>query len=235
MSIKASSVLAVIAIWAAMIPAVIAQPDAWWTLVFAMLATFAVGVSFWRRLGLPRVIAVAGTWTGAAMVTGYDAGAGWITIFAFLTTAALVYSSMRRDGWAHGLAIAAAWLAVGTVIVVNDDPGAAWIGIFAFLTAGSVANSRRNARAFAAILWWGIAAGVMLAGDGWYWLAPVAFILSAMTVGMTDFHWARRFEWDLFDSGDSADEPGPRAGSGGPGRGPHGAARVIIIEQKDDD
>jgi hypothetical protein len=201
-TIKATSALSIVVIWAAMVAAVIAQPDQWWTLFFAFLATAAVGVSAWRRLGLSRLIAIAGVWGGTALAVGYSE-AGWVSIFAFVSTGAIVYSVMRRDGLLIGAGIAAAWVFSG-IVIANNDSGA-WICIFACLTAGALANTRGNdARGLSAILWWGIACAVMLAADGgWtYILAIPAFLLTTASLGFSDFRLPRGVEWDLFDRGD---------------------------------
>ncbi|MCC7365434.1 MAG: hypothetical protein IT303_13795 [Dehalococcoidia bacterium] len=213
MSIKATSALSILAIWAAMIPAVIVEPDAWWSLIFAGLATASIGVSAWRRLGISRVIAVAGTWSGTALAVANEPGATWIAIFAFLSTGAIVYSVLRRDAWLSGLGIAAPWLATGIAITANEGDGA-WICVFAFLTTGAVANAGRSAyRGLAAILWWGIAGAIMVIAGGWAWLAVPAFVLSGLSIGVGDFRLPRRFEWDLFDRDDDGDRPpgGPSA------------------------
>lgn len=205
MTIKATSALSILVIWVAMIAAVVAQPDQWWTLFFAFLATGAVGVSAWRRLGLARLLAISGTWTGTALAVGFS-GAGWVAIFAFVSTGAIVYSVMRRDGLLIGAGIAAAWLFSGIVIANNAD--GAWICIFAFLTTGALANTRSNdARGLSGILWWGIACAVMLAaGGGWtFVLAIPAFLLTSASLGFGDFRFPRRVEWDLFDRDDDSD------------------------------
>jgi hypothetical protein len=204
MSIKATSLLSIVAIWVATITAVVIETDAWWSIIFAALATGAVGALAWRRLGLSRLIAIAGIWAGTAIGMASEPDATWISIFAFLSTGAVVYSIMRRVG----LGIAFAWLVVGSVIAINEEPDAAWISIFAFLTAGAVANNRTlHVRGVSAILWWGIAGGVMLAADGWYWLALAvpAFLLSAAALGFSDWGIPRRFEWDLFDRDDDSE------------------------------
>lgn len=157
MTIKATAALSILAIWAAMIPAIVVHPHAWWSLIFAFLATCAIGVSAWRRLGLSRLIAIAGTWAGTAVAIAADSANAWVAIFAFLTTAVVVYSIMRRDAVASGLGIAAAWLVVGGVLFANDDPGGAWINVFAFLTAAAIANNRLSNRGLGSILWWCLA------------------------------------------------------------------------------
>lgn len=202
MTIKATSLLSILAIWACMIPAVAIEPDAWWSLIFAFLATGAVGIGAWRRLGLSRLVAVAGIWAGTAAAVASDPESTWVSIFAFLATGAVVYSVMRRDALTIGLGIAVTWSLVGAVLATHGHEGS-WIAIFAFLTAGSLANTRRHsAKGLAAILWWGIACTIMLATGGWYWLGVFAFILSATTVGFGDFHLPRGVEWDLFERDD---------------------------------
>ncbi|MGI8926910.1 MAG: hypothetical protein ACR2HN_09735 [Tepidiformaceae bacterium] len=204
MTIKATSLLSLLAIWAAMLPAVVFADAPVWTLIFAGLATAAVGIGAWRRLGVSRVIAIAGAWAGAALASGSEPDAAWVTVFAFLTTGAVVYSIMRRDALGVGAGVAAAWLVTGLVVAAQDG-GGAWIAVFAFLTAGSLANSRSlHIRGLTAVLWWGIAGTIMLAADGWFWLAVIAFLLSAASFGFQDFHLPRRLEWDLFDRDDDA-------------------------------
>jgi len=204
-TIKATSALSILAIWTTMIPAVIAEPDAWWGLIFALLATLAVGASAWRRLGISRVLAIVGIWLGSAIAITSDPDATWVSIFAFLSTGAVVYSMMRREAVAIGGGIAVTWLITGAVVAANDAE-AAWISVFAFLTAGAVANSTGyQARGLAAMLWWGIAGFVMIAADGWYWLAIIAFLLSAASIGISDFRIPRRIEWDLFERDDDGE------------------------------
>ncbi len=202
MTIKASSLLSIIAIWAAMIPAVVLQPGAWWALIFAGLATFAVGTGAFRRLGLSRLIAITGVWAGAALAIGSDAGAAWISVMAMLATGATVHSFMRRDAYFGGLGIGAAWIATGLTVMLNDNHDGAWIAVFAFLTAGAVANSRGNPRGIAAIAWWSLAGVIMIATDGLHWLGVIAFILTATSLGLGGFQVPRRFEWDLFERDD---------------------------------
>lgn len=207
MSIKASSALSILAIWATMIPAIIAQPDAWWSLVFAVLATGAVGVSAWRRLGISRLIAISGAWLGTAVAIAANEGTAWIAVFAFLTTAAVVYSRIRRDAWLGGLGIAVAWVLIGAATVAHDGDGA-WVSVFAFLTAGAVANSGGGmVRGASAVLWWSLAGLLMLLVGGWtFLLAILAFLLTTASVGLSDFQVPRRIEWDLFDSDEGPDE-----------------------------
>jgi len=207
MTIKATSALSILVIWATMIAAIVAQPGQWWTLIFAFLATGAVGVSAWRRLGMSRLIAMSGTWGGTALAVGYSE-AGMTAIFAFLTTGAVVYSVMRRDALLIGAGVAAAWLVTGMVVAVNGE-GGAWISVFAFLTAAALSNTRGNgARGLSAILWWGIAGGVMLAADGgWsYTLCIAAFVLTSASLGFGDFHFPRGLEWDLFERDDDSQQ-----------------------------
>lgn len=209
MTVKVSSLLAILAIWAAMIPAIVAEPDAWWALIFAALATGAIGVSAWRRLGISRLIAIAGTWAAIAVAISGNEATAWMAIFGFLTTGAVVYSSMRRDAWLAGLGVGVAWAAVGLASVANDGEGT-WICVFAFLTAGAIANSggRGAVRGASAMLWWGIAGAVMVIGDGgWtFVLAIAAFLLTALALGFADFRLPTKLEWDLFDGEDSKDE-----------------------------
>jgi hypothetical protein len=203
-TLKASSLLSIAILWAAMIAAVIAEPDAWWALIFAGLATLAIGVSAWRRLGISRVVAIGGTWVGAAIAIGDNPGNAWLAIFAFLTTAVVVYSVLSRTAVITGAAIAVAWLATGVVAVDSDGDGA-WICVFAFLTAAVLSNSRDDSpRGLLSMVWWGIAAGVMVAADGWYWLAVFAFLFSAVSLGVGAFRLPRGIEWDLFGRDDEA-------------------------------
>lgn len=201
MTIKATSALSILAIWVTMVPAVMAEPGAWWSLIFAVMATGAIGVSAWRRLGLSRVIAISGTWLGTAFAV--QEGEAWVSIFAFLATAAVVYSVMRRDALLLGLGIAVTWLMTGIVVAAHEGDGS-WICVFAFLTSGAVANSlSRMSRGVAAAGWWGAAGILMLAADGWHWLAIVAFVLTAGSIGFGDFQVPRRIEWDFFERDDS--------------------------------
>jgi len=199
-SIKATALLSILAIWVTMIPAVIAEPGAWWSLIFAALGTLAIGPSAFRRLGLSRLIAIFGTWLGTAFAVGSDERAAWASIMAFLATGAIVYSAMRRDAWVAGLGIAVAWVMTGAVVAANEGEGA-WISVFAFLTAGAVANGQGSGavRGLATMLWWGIAGLVMIAANGWYWLSIIAFLLSAIALGAGDIQVPKRLEWDLFD------------------------------------
>jgi len=200
MTIKATAVLSIVAIWAAIIPAVVIHHSAWWAFIFAGLATGAVGLSASRRLGLSRLLAIAGTWAGTAMAIAQTPSNTWVSVFAFLSTGAVVYSIMRRDALGAGLGIAVTWLVVGTVLVVNKEPDAAWISVFAFLTACSVANNhRRHARGLSAIVWWCVAGGIMVATGGWYWLSVFAFLLGSASLGLGGFSFPRRFEWDFFE------------------------------------
>ena len=196
MTIKASALLSIVAIWATMIPAVIAEPGEWWSLIFAGLATMAIGISSWRRLGLSRVIAIAGIWAGTALATVESDG--WIAIFAFLATATAVNSIMQRTAILNGVAIATAWLVVGIVVNGADGDGS-WISVFAFLTGASVANHRSESRGAAAIGWWILAGAIMIATEGSHWLAVIAWFLSTMALGFHGFSLPRRIEWDLLD------------------------------------
>jgi hypothetical protein len=208
-SIKATSLLSILAIWVTMIPAVIAQPDAWWSLIFAALATGAIGASAWRRLGLSRVIAISGTWLGTAIAAGNNEGAAWVAVMAFLATAAVVYSTLRRDAVVAGIGIAVPWIFVGAVAAANDGDGA-WIAVFAFLGAATVANAggKSIVRGASAILWWGLAGLIMLVSGGWFWLSVVAFLLTAISLGISDFRLPTGLEWDLFDRDEEDDRPG---------------------------
>ncbi|HKS91844.1 MAG TPA: hypothetical protein VJQ83_07940 [Tepidiformaceae bacterium] len=206
MTIKATSLLALIAIWTGTIVAVVISPGASWLIIFSVLASGAVGVSLWRRLGIPRVIAVAAVWASIAVMVGFHTDAAWASIFAFVSTGAIVYSGMRRDAYVAALGIAAAWGITAAVGAAHDDAGATWICIFAFLTTGAVANSFGVTRGLSAILWWGIAGAIILATGGDYaWLAIFAFVLTASSIGFGGgFSFPRRFEWDLFDRDDDS-------------------------------
>jgi hypothetical protein len=199
MTVKASSVLSILVVWVTMGVAVAAHADEWPVLIFAFLTTGAVGISAWRSLGLSRLIAITGVWV-ATMIGSLYAEAGlFMSIFAFLSTAAVVYSGLHRDATANGTGIAAAWLASGIVVAANGDD-AAWISVFAFLTAGALANTRgRDGRGFGAVLWWGLAAAVMIiAGSGWEWLCVPAFLFTEFSLGFNEFNLPRGIEWDLF-------------------------------------
>lgn len=202
MTIKASSLFSLLAIWAAMIPAVIAQPGAWWALFFAGFSTLIVGVNSWRRLGVSRLISIVGVWAGTGAAIAESEGAAWIVIFSFLATFGIVLSIMRREAVGIGVGIAFTWLVTGAVVVANDGEGA-WIAILAYLTTFALANNRGfHAKGFAAMLWWGLAGGVMIAAGGWYWLSVFAFLLSALSVGITEIRIPRGIEWDLWDRDD---------------------------------
>lgn len=196
MTIKASALLAIAVIWATMVPAVMAEDGQYWTIVFAVLATMAIGSSFWRSFGLSRLLAVAGTWAGAALATAD--GEGWVTIFAFLSTGAAVHSIMRASAVLNGIGIAVPWLVVAAV-TADSDGSASWICVFAFLTAVTVANHRSERRGVAAVLWWGAAGAVMLLTHGWHWMAVFAWLLSTASLGFGGFWFPRKIEWDLFE------------------------------------
>jgi hypothetical protein len=203
-TIKATSLLALIAIWAFTILGVIAEPDGWWAIIFAFLASGTIAPHLWRSLGLSRLIAIAGAWGATGLAIAADPDATWVSIFAFLTTGAVSFGGMRRDAVALGVGIAAAWAVVG--VVTASDADAAWTSIFAFLTAGALANSHGQwARGGSAVLWWGLAGAVMLIADGWYWLSVIAFLLSASSIGFSDFQFPRHIDWDFFDRDDEDD------------------------------
>jgi hypothetical protein len=203
-NIKASTLFALVAIWGLMLIAVIQEPDGWWGLIFAFLASGTLAPRFWRSIGLSKLIAIAGIWLGTAAAIAADADATWMSIFAFLSTGAVSVGPMRRDAIGLGLGIAMAWLVSGTVAM--DDPDAAWTSIFAFLTTGALSNSRGEwARGGSAMLWWGLAGVIMLVADGWYWLCIPAFLLSASSIGFSDFQLPKGIDWDLFDGDDDDD------------------------------
>lgn len=205
-TIKATALLSIAAIWAATVAAVVAEPGAWWMAFFAFLATAATGASAGRRLGVSRLIAIAGTWGATALVAGTGSGGAWVSIMAFLATASVVYSPLRRDAFLAGAGIAAAWLIDAAAITVQDE--GSWTTVFAALTAGSVAGSRRGSRGAAALAWWGVAGVLMVAVDGLMWLAPIAFALTALTFARGGFDFPRGIEWDLFDRDE--EDRGPR-------------------------
>ena len=206
MTIKATSVLSILAIWVASIAAVAFESDSWWILIFAALATAAVGVSAWRRLGISRLIAISGTWAGAAFAAGTTGEAAWTSIFAFLSTGAVVFSTMKRDAWMLGLGIAVAWLAMG-LSVAGHGEDASWMCVFSFLTAGAVSNSHHPfSRGVAAVVWWGLAGAlVMLFGAGLAWLSVIAFLLTSLSLGFGGFDFPRGLEWDLWDRDDDSE------------------------------
>jgi hypothetical protein len=226
-TIKATSLLAILIIWGSVIPAMALEPEAWWSAIFAALATAAIGISAWRRIGLARVLAIAGIWAGTAAAMARDADATWMSIFAFLATGAVVYGIMRRDGLLVGLGVAATWAMAGAVAARDAD--AAWISILAFLTTGALANSRWNpGRGLAAIAWWGAAGAVMLATEDWYWLCIPAFLLTAAAIpfgGLPRPRMPGKFEWDLFDRDDrdSHDDP----------RGTHGRTAPVDVSPRE--
>lgn len=197
-TVKASSVLSILVIWATMIAAVVVHPDEWPALIFAFLATGAVGISAWRSLGMSRLIAITGAWVATMLGSFYAETGLFMSIFAFLSTGAIVYSGLHRDAIANGVGIAAAWLTTGIVVAANGDE-AAWIAIFAFLTAAALANTRgRDARGLGAVLWWGLAGAIMIISGGWYWLCVPALLFTEFSLGFNEFSLPRGIEWDLF-------------------------------------
>ncbi|MGD9933952.1 MAG: hypothetical protein AB7T37_09555 [Dehalococcoidia bacterium] len=204
MTVKASPLLCLIAIWAAVVMGIAFEPGAWWATFFALLASVAVGLSAMRRLGLSRIVAVAGAWAGAAVAFGADGGATWMSIFAFLTTTGVVYSRMKPGALLEGAAVAVAWLAAG--VTANQDADAAWTGIFAALSAKWIAGGGRL-RSMLGAAAWGAAGAVMTWQEGMYWLAPIAFFVTLFPIGK-GVAFPRRFEWDLSwrtDDGDVID------------------------------
>jgi hypothetical protein len=207
LSIKATSALSIVVIWATMIPAIIVEPGGWPALVFAFLATVAVGVSAWRRLGISRLIAISGAWLATALAVGGSSDNWWMGAFAFFSTGAIVYSIMKRDAYLGGIAIAVAWLVTG-IIAMDEGGGTAWMSIFAFLTSAVVANAfGKSNRALIAAVAWAIAGVLMLALDGSYWIALIATLASITSFGLGGFNMPRKFEWDLFDR-DGNERPG---------------------------
>ena len=201
MTVKASPLICLVAIWAAVVTGIAFEPGAWWAIFFALLATVAVGLSAIRRLGLARIVAVAGTWAGAAVAFGADSGATWMSIFAFLTTAGVVYSRMKPGALFEGGAIAVAWLAAG--ITASQDASAAWIGVFAALSARWIAAGGRL-RSLLAIGAWAAAGTMMTWQEGMYWLAPIAFFVTLFPI-RKGVAFPRRFEWDLSWRADDGD------------------------------
>ena len=198
LSAKASSVLCIAVIWAAMIPAIIASPGGWPALIFAFFATGLTAVSVWRRLGYSRLIAMAAIWGGTALAISGHAGNWWMAAFAFAATGATVYSLLRRDDYISGASIAVTWLVVGVAAQAHD--GVAWLAIFAFVSTIPVANAfRSHNRALISGAAWAIAGAIMIGAEGYYWLAAVAALASITTFGLGGITLPRRFEWDLFD------------------------------------
>lgn len=205
MTVKATSLLALIAIWAGTVIAIAISPEAWWIVFFAFPASGAVGLSLWRRLGIPRVIAITAVWASLAVMVGFHADAAWASVFAFVATGAIVYSGMRRDAYLGALGIATAWGVTAAIGAAHSDASVTWVCIFAFLTTGAVANTFGTARGVSAIIWWAIAGAVILATGGDYaWLTIFAFVLSAGSIGFGGFNFPKRFEWDLFDRDDDS-------------------------------
>lgn len=203
MTIKATSVFSILAIWIASIIAVVLEPDGWWLLIFSFVATAAVGVSAMRRLGVSRLLAIVGTWAGMAFAAGSTSDAAWVSVWAFLTTGVVVFSTMKRDAWMLGVGISVAWLVVG-ISVLSKGPDVAWMCVFAFLTAGSVANSRHPfSRGIAAVVWWGATGVLVLAfGSGLAWVSVFAFVLTTLSFGLGGLQFPRGLEWDLWDKDD---------------------------------
>ena len=200
MTIKASSLLAIVAIWAMMIAAVLQTPEAWWALIFAGLATTSIGIGFWRRLGLAKLVAVVGIWAGTALIIA-NGEAVWPSVMAFLATAALVHARHDRNTVILGLAFAAVWL-LTAYIVIDQHAGAA-ISVFAALTVGTLAGNRsRWARGLTVLVWWGAAGVVILATNDHYWLAAVAWLLSIAPLGIPNWNLPRRIEWDFGERDD---------------------------------
>lgn len=206
MTVKATSALSILAIWVTSILAVAVESDSWWILIFALLATGAVGLSAWRRLGISRLVAISGIWAGVCVAAASSGDAAWVSIFAFLSTAAVVYSTMKREAWVLGVGIAVPWLVTG-VVTAAAGPGASWMCVFAFLTSGGVANSHNEVRrGVASIAWWGAAGLIVIAfGAGWAWLSVIAFLLTTAAIGFGDFSFPRSLEWDLWDRDDDGD------------------------------
>jgi hypothetical protein len=203
-SIKATSALSLVAIWAAMIPAVVANNDVWWTLIFAGLASGAVGIGMWRRLGISRLIAIVAVWASTGLVVAQHDGSAWMSVMALLATGAIVYSAMARTALMLGVGIGTAWAVTAATILVSDGDGTG-IAVFAFLTAATVANTwTGESRGIAAVIWWGIAGAIMIPTQDWFWLSAIAWLLSTASIGIWrgGFALPRRFEWDLFERDD---------------------------------
>ncbi len=194
LTLKATALLAIMAIWGASVAAVALHGDVWWTLVFAVLATGAVG--FRRSVGLARVLAIAGVWGSAAAITASNPDHAWVTVFAFLSTGAVVYSAMERDAFLSGLGVAVSWIAAAAAVVATD--GGAWITVFSFLTTGAIANIGRGGGAGAlAIVAWVVAAAAIVVLDGHHWLAVFAFAIGSLHFGVTGVRFPTRLEWDF--------------------------------------
>jgi hypothetical protein len=206
MTLKVSSLLSIVAIWVADITAVVIEPDCWWSIIFAGLATFAVGAGAFRRLGMSRLIAISAIWAGTAIAMADNPDATWISIFAFLSTGAAVHSFMKKDSYLGGLGIALPWLLVGPAVASATDQEPAWICVIAFLTTAAIANSRGDRRGLAALIWWGAAGAIMLLTDDWYWLSVIAFVMTVSSFGFGGFSFPRGIEWDLFDRDDDGDD-----------------------------
>jgi hypothetical protein len=194
-TIKVSSLLAIAAIWAATITAVVIEPDSWWAVIFAVLATGTIGVQAWRRLGWSRLIGIAGIWAATGSAMAHDSDSTWMSIFAFLSTGAVVMSILKRNDTLGGFAIAAAWGGAATLAMANGD---AWTGVMAFLTAGALANGRNPTQRLVSIAAWAVVAAIGVAEPALSWLAVFAFV-ATVVAGMGGFGPPRGIEWDLFD------------------------------------
>jgi len=200
-TIKVSSLLAVIAIWAAMITAVINEPDAAWSLVFAALATAAIGIGFWRRLGLSRLVAITGIWAGTVLVVG-SGEAAWPSVLAFFATAVIAHAPGGRAIFLLDLAAAFVWLIAAFVVVDQHD--GSYVLVFAALTVWSLVGGHpERASGAVTILWWALAASIILVADGFYRLSVLAWILSASSFDRATWRLPRKVEWDIFDHDDS--------------------------------
>jgi hypothetical protein len=198
LTIKASAVLAIAAIWIATIAGIAADSGAWWSVFFAMLATAAVGSGFWRSLGWSRLIAIAGVWAATAIAFGNDSGVTWMSIFAAFSTFAIVHSRMRMTAFLNGLAAVVPWAIASALTFI--DSGAAWTCVFAFFTVGSVANGGMF-RALVSMAAWGGLGAIMIVQEDWYWLSILAFVATAIAFSSRP-EVPRKFEWDLFESED---------------------------------
>jgi hypothetical protein len=199
LTIKASSLLSILAIWGAVAGAVAFEPGAWWSVFFAAMASGFIGLNASRRLGLSRLLAIAGIWAGAAIGFGSDSGATWMSVFAFLSTFTVVASVIKRNAVVNGLAIAAPWLASGAGVAAADGDGA-WTCLFAFLTVPLVANGSLS-RAIVGIIAWLVAGALMVGLEGHHWLSVIAFV-ATMFAFTGRPRLPRRFEWDLFERDD---------------------------------
>lgn len=198
-TLKASAVLATIAVWAASITAVVIRQGSWPILIFALLTTVMIGANAWRRLGLSRLLAIIGIWAGTAIIAAVDDGRSWPALFALFTTATVVFGGLGRNAWLQGLAIAAPWLATSAAVGTQGGD-VAWMVVVAFFSTIAIANTRRKLlRSVLALVWWNLTGlAVVVGGGDWAWLAFGALVLAWFPLGGGGFRFARGFEWDLW-------------------------------------